>query len=390
MSTGAPVAVRCDPTLLADIRRYGRFDTSGCYQCGSCTISCDLVTDRVSFPRKTIRHALLGLREPLLGSLDPWICHDCGDCSIICPRQAGPRLSMMTVRRFLIAQYDWTGISARILRSKAWYIGALVFVTLLTLALILLYHLWYVELPVADFVSIPFGMEHMFPIITYYTCTVLLLPLLLLFSRVGRIWRFTMNRQRQPRIPLSAYVAEAWVYVQQSATHSLMRKCPDRTRWLGHWLLALGTVMMLTIKLVALKWFQTDSLYPLYHPQRWLGYLATAFILYGLGSILLGRLRAKKEFYKETSFADLVFPVLLLLTTLTGISAHILRYLDFGLACHFMYGVHVMVATPMLLVEMAFGKWSHMIYRPLALYFEAVKERAERRMPAGEAVAHAT
>ena len=29
--------VQSDPTLLAEIRRYGKFDPTGCYQCGSCT-----------------------------------------------------------------------------------------------------------------------------------------------------------------------------------------------------------------------------------------------------------------------------------------------------------------------------------------------------------------
>jgi hypothetical protein len=35
-----------------------------------------------------------------------------------------------------------------------------------------------------------------------------------------------------------------------------------------------------------------------------------------------------------------------------------------------------MIAVPMLLVEVPFGSSSHMLYRPLALYFTAVKERA--------------
>jgi ABC-type polysaccharide/polyol phosphate export permease len=147
--------------------------------------------------------------------------------------------------------------------------------------------------------------------------------------------------------------------------------------------------MMLVIKLFALRWFQTDAIYPLYHPQRWLGYLATAFIVYGIAGILWGRIRAKKEFYKETQFEDLVFPVLLLLTALTGIAAHVFRYLEFGLTCHFLYAAHVIVATPMLLVEMSFGKWTHMIYRPLALYFQAVKERASQPASAQEAIGHA-
>src|ERR1039458_5101470 len=94
----------CSSDLLADIRRYGKFDPTGCYQCGSCTLICDLVDDNVTFPRRSIRYALLGLRQPLVQSLDPWVCHDCGECSIACPRQAEPRISMLTLRRFQIGR----------------------------------------------------------------------------------------------------------------------------------------------------------------------------------------------------------------------------------------------------------------------------------------------
>ena len=381
--------VQSDPTLLTEIRRYGKFDPTGCYQCGSCTLSCDLVGDSVTFPRRSIRFALLGLRQPLLENLDPWVCHDCGDCSIVCPRQSEPRISMQTLRRFLCVQYDWTGIASKLLRSKAWYLGSLFSVALLVLFLIVGYHLWYVGMAAKDFTTTAFGLDHMFPLITYYTLTVMLLPLLLLLSRVFRIWRLTMGGERPARAALSVYVLEAWVYVYQSVTDSLMRKCPEKGRWLGHWMLATGVVMMLTIKTFALRWFQTDNIYPLYHPQRLIGYLATGLILYGLGDIFVGRLRAQKEIYKESTFQDLIFPILLVLTVLSGLAAHTLRYAGFALACHFTYALHVIIATPMLLVEMSFGKWSHMVYRPLALYFLAVREKAVQQAHAAEVVSHA-
>ena len=151
----------------------------------------------------------------------------------------------------------------------------------------------------------------------------------------------------------------------------------------------MGTMMMLAIKTFALRWFQTDHIYPLYHPQRWLGYLAAGLMIYGVGDILIGRLRGKKEIYKETRFENLVFPILLLLTALSGLAAHTLRYAGFALACHYAYALHVMIATPMLLVEMSFGTWSHMFYRPLALYFLAVREKAASQAPATEVVPHA-
>jgi len=380
--------VRSDPTLLAEIRRYGTFDGAACYQCGSCTLSCDLVDGEATFPRRSIRYGLLGLRDPLLASLDPWICHDCGDCSTICPRHAEPRISMVTLRRFLSAQYDRSGITSKLLQSKAWYLGSLLFVASLTFLLILGYHLWKVPMTVGQLATTELGLEHMFPIITYYTLVVVLLPLALLLSRIYRVWRLTMAGDGE-KIPLSAYAAEAWTYFYQSVTHSLLRKCPEKGRWRGHWMLACGTVMMLTIKTFGLRWFQTDNIYPIYNPQRWIGYLAAGFILYGIGDILVGRWRAQKEIYKETKFNDLVFPVLIVGIVISGLAAHILRYCGFGLSCHYAYALHVIIATPLLLIEMSFGKWSHMVYRPLALYFRAVKERAQQQAPVPEAVPHA-
>jgi hypothetical protein len=294
---------------------------------------------------------------------------------------------MATLRRFLSGQYERTGMASKLLTSRAWYFGSLASVAVFVVLLILCYHLWYVGLPVSGLAT-PLGLEHMFPIITYYTLTVMLFPLLLLLSRVHRVWRLTMGGQ-QPSIPFAVYVEEAWTYLYQSVTQSLMKKCPERGRWMGHWILASGTVMMLTIKVFALRWFQTDNIYPLYNPQRWVGYVAAAFIFYGVGDILIGRVQAKKEIYKETRPEELVFPILLLLTAGTGFFANFFRYAGFALCAHFAYALHVIIATPMLVVEMPFGKAAHMIYRPLALYFQAVRERAARQAPAAEVVPHA-
>jgi hypothetical protein len=35
----------------------------------------------------------------------------------------------------------------------------------------------------------------------------------------------------------------------------------------------------------------------------------------------------------------------------------------------------------MVVVEIPFGEWAHMIDRPLALYFQAVRERARDALP---------
>ncbi len=294
MAVGA-LPVQSDPTLLDEIRRYGKFDPTGCYQCGSCTLSCDLVEGSVSFPRRSIRYALLGLRQPLLESLEPWVCHDCGDCSIVCPRQAEPRISMMTLRRFLSAQYEWTGIASKLLRSRAWYLGSLLRGAFSSLLLILGYHLWYVGMPLQRLRHHAFGIgSHVSPhdvLHAHGDAGSVTAPALARLPRLAaddggerrRAFRFLIMRPRPGHT---------------STSRSRTRCCGSvRNKAVG-WGIGfspLGTVMMLTIKVFALRWFQTDNIYPLYHPQRWLGYLAAGFIFYGIGDILVRPLAGAKE-----------------------------------------------------------------------------------------------
>lgn len=381
----------CDPTLLAEVRKYGKFDVAGCFNCGSCTLSCELATDFASFPRRSTRHVLMGLRKYLHESLDPWICHDCGDCSTVCPRQTQPRDAMVTLRRYLASVYDWTGIASLINRSKAWHIGVLSVVAGLVLALTMLYHLIVVKMPFSDFASTPMGLEHTFPIVTYFTFLVIVFPFFILITNAFRMYLITVHRKEIIRTPPSQWIAEGKTFILHFFTYKKMAECPkDKARWPKHILMGIGCLGMLVILLFGLAWFQTDKIYPLSHPQRWLGYLVTAFLLFGTGDILLGRIRKKKEVYKSTEFADWTFPVLLFATALSGIVVHVFRYLGLELATHYSYAIHLMISTPMLVIEMAFGKWTHMIYRPLALYFQALKEKTEQEWSPKEVPGYVT
>ena len=52
------------------------------------------------------------------------------------------------------------------------------------------------------------------------------------------------------------------------------------------------------------------------------------------------------------------------------------RLLDQALPTYVPYVVHLAIAAPMLVVEVPFGKWAHLLYRPLAIYIAAVKRTA--------------
>jgi len=386
------------PSLLADVQRHGKFDSS-CLNCGGCSVVCDLTYDDVTFPRRPIHRVVIGAKEAVLEGLEPWLCHDCGDCSVACPRHADPAESMRTLRRYLTGQYDGTGLASRILRSRAWHLGSLFAVGALVLALVVVYHLHWGALPLADFATTAMGMEHMFPMILYFTWIVYLLPALFLIGHAHRMHRFTMSTTHPA---LRHFLAEARTLFAHAVTHARMRQCPSEARgvpvvawwlyaaesaepvprrWLKHWLMAAGTVMMFVLTAAVLRWFQTDGVYPVFHPQRWLGYLATAFILWGTTDSLVRRVRRPKESVARKR-GGVALPLLLWLTAFSGIVLHLLRYLGFELATHYAYAGHLAICVPMLVVEVPFGEWAHMIDRPLALYFQAVRERARKELPA--------
>jgi ferredoxin len=370
----------CDPTLLAEVRKYGKFDVAGCFNCGSCTLSCELATDFASFPRRSTRQVLMGLRQVLNEGLDPWICHDCGDCSTVCPRQTEPREAMMTLRRYLASVYDWTGIASKINRSKRWHIGFLSFAAALFLLLVVLYHVYVVTMSLSDFTSTSMGLEHMFPMMTYFTLGVILFPFFILMTNAFRMYRLTVHQKETIRSPLSQWLVEIKTFMLHFFTYKKMAECPtEKGRWAKHLLLGLGCMGMLILLVFSLRWFQTDQIYPVYHPQRWIGYLAAAFLIFGTVDILIGRIKKEKEIHKSSDFRDWNFPILLLATAVSGIAVHIFRVLGLELTTHYTYAIHMTIAVPMLVIEMPFGKWTHMIYRPLALYFQSLKERTQQQ-----------
>lgn len=366
-----------DPNLVKEVRKYGKFDTNACLSCGGCTLTCTLSSNETSFSlHRCFQFVRAGLRERLLNDLGPWLCYYCGDCSVSCPRKADPGETMMTLRRYLTAQYDWTGLASKIYKSKLWEIGSLLTVGVIVLFLIIFYHLVIEKMTFSGFGTNSMGMEHMFDIITYFTIAVFLIPFFLLCTNAVRMYWLTIHRNSQIKVPFSLYLTEFKTLLLHIFIQKKFNECTERNRWLKHFLIASSTFLMCIIVFFFLKWFQTDNIYPLYHPQRWLGYLITIAMLYGTGEILIGRIRKKEELHKFSENSDIVFPLLLFLTAFSGILSHIFRYLGIELAVHYTYAIHIMITVPMLIIEIPFGKWSHGLYRALAIYFYRIKEKA--------------
>jgi len=312
----------------------------------------------------------VGHRERLRASLEPWLCYYCGECSETCPRDANPADTMMAARRFLTAEYDWTGIGRRLYTHPALQLAAVAGLGLLVALLFVLLH----GPVVVDRVA----LNTFAPVewIERADWTMAAALSVLLFSNVFRMYRFVMRPVNGARIPLTALLAEARTFVLHFLTQLRWRTCEtSRTRWLKHLLLVSGYVTMMLLVEVFLRALQTDRIVPVWHPTRLFGYYATAVLLYFAGDFLVGRLRKRDWIHKHSQPSDWVFVGLLFLVALTGILVHIARVSGHPLLTYDLYAVHLAVVVPFLVLQVPFGKWSHMFYRPFAIYLEAVRAK---------------
>ena len=374
---------RIHPELLLELKKYGAQKIETCINCGNCTAICPLTSSDHPFPRKVIRLAQLGLKDRLIASIDPWLCYYCGDCSITCPRGAEPAETMMATRRWLIAQYDESGQAKKLYTSEKKVFLAILRTALLPLVLLIVYHL----LTQGNNIRTDRVVLNDFAPVIWVWAIVLLH-----FAYLG--WHLIRNSITMLRnvlepeatfmsIPVGAYLAGAKDFgIHFTTQREWWSKCdPEErkvefSRWLKHLLLMTGYVTMLVLIVPLLWWFQTDEIYPLYHPQRWLGYYATIILILASVEILYSRMKKKEEIHRFSHPSDWLFPSFLLVGSITGILVHIFRYMQLPWPTYIIYTVHVMAMVAMLDTEVGIGKWTHLVYRPLALSLEAMKEKS--------------
>lgn len=369
---------RVDPNLFHEVARFGAEDIQQCINCGNCTAVCALSQGSAVFPRKTLRYLQLGLKDKLLASPEPWLCYYCGECSDTCPRQANPAETMMALRRWLTAEYDHSGLARRFYLSSKHMWLAIFSRAMIPLLLLALYHaLTGFRGIVTDRVEV----NGFAPVMWVWAAV--LIHFAFLGGRVlSGAW--TMSRHilgpdlKPTTIPLAIYWGEMKTLLLHFFTQKRWRDCgPQHYRhWVQHLVLVFGYLTMLVLVVGLLGWFQTDNIYPLYHPQRWLGYLATLALIYGSVAMLLGRIRKREQVHKFSHLGDWLFPSFILVGAVTGILVHLFRYAGWPWPTYALYLIHVMAMIAMLDVEVGVGKWAHLIYRPIAVVLVEVRQKA--------------
>jgi ferredoxin len=367
-----------NPGLMATIRRYGAFDVTACFSCGTCTATCPLSTPTTSFPRKLIHYAQLGLRDKLVGRPDVWLCESCGECSDTCPRDAKPSEFMIALRKYEIAELGVPALSRPLLTSRTFAVSFLAALSLIFLGILTL-----IERPpdltsVALFGFLPeAGIEVIGIAVGVVALGTALLGVLRLWRRMARAApRPNPGTDASPAtdpVPWTRTIAPTLREVLLGRRTQSCASEKDAARWwTGRWFVHLtvfwgflGLLLATILRFVAVPIH--GDLVPPWEPVRLLGIVSGAALLYGTSMMLLHRVRKADRYTSRSTFMDWAFVVLLFLAGLGGFLVDLAQYAGAPFWAYAFMLFHLVVVFDLLLL-IPFTKFAHVVYRPIALW----------------------
>ena len=379
------MTARVDRNLYPELQRFGATDISSCFNCGVCSAICPLSVDGASFPRRMSRYAQLGLREKLLASPELWSCYGCSECTDSCPTQADPASFMAAARRYAVASYDRTHL-AYLLATSRLFAGVFV----IALVGLLAAFMYSVHKPVdgstlAFFDFVPSDVVHNMGIVAMAVMGVA--ALVGVFEMVRRVLRGPKDAAAKTTLGKVAGAAVYAVGTESLAQTRFRQDCADETasgeagetrpwysqRWFIHFATMWGFLGLLGatmadygLELLGIK--AVGTAVPIWYPVRLLGTLAGALLIYGTTVLIVRRLRKSDRASRHSTTSDWTFLTMLWVAGLTGFVLELGLYLPQAPVWGYpMFLVHVGVAMALVLL-VPFGKFAHVLYRPIALF----------------------
>ena len=363
------MATQIKPGLSDELRAYGSEDVDKCFNCGNCSAVCVHSEAPNIIPRRSMHALQLGLEDKLKSQTEPWMCYYCGECSEQCPKEAEPGETMMSMRRWLTSKYDFSGLSGLFYRSPAWEIIAIVIAAILTAVGFIAFGI----LNGGSFSQYD-GENAFLPAhwVHRFDWAMAIVLVILLGINVLRMWRFVM---RGSGAGIGSYFAALPQLPYQFFTQMKLRQCERKRPWAIHLALMLSYVTMLVLIMFFL--YQMQSGPSIDWRVHAFGYLASIGLIAAVVINLRGRIKKDRPQHQHSHESDWMFLYLLLWVAVTGVLQNVLHRSGLDEAANVMYIIHLMGVVPMLVLEVPFGKWAHLAYRPLAIYFSRVQVHAE-------------
>ena len=394
--------IKPDGKFIRDVIRRGGDSAKKCFQCGTCSVTCELsyARERAGFPRKLMLWTQWGLKDRVLRDTGIWLCHQCNDCSANCPRGANPGDVLAAVRSLAVEHFSAPSFLSRLFsdpRGLPVVFGLTTAILLVLVAVLQGFDYPEGEIEYARFISHT-AIYIAAPLTVAYAAVVAGLGLL-------RYWRQLQigSDEALAAVPDAAAPepeaggAEATEPTEPSAgpgamaasasglslgsglaststdiaLHSSFRQCQtDKPRLWGHLAVFYGTpFLLIATSLAAIYSFTGAEVQrPASDPAKILGNLGAILIFAGIVVFAFNRLRAKKGSWGRGSYTDWFLLGIILLLVVTGAVLEVARYADAASLAYSLYLVHLVV----VFVAFAYaphGKFAHVFYRTAALMF---------------------
>lgn len=378
---GSPRLVEPDLDFIRELKAAGGDTLKRCYQCATCSTTCNLSNDGSPFPRKEMLMASWGQTEDLMKDPDVWLCYQCNDCSTHCPRGARPGDVLAAVRSATYKKFAFPSFMGKALASAKALPLLLLIPALVMTALIFL------TAPktaggILEFTQPgPIDFNNFLPHQTVDAFFVGGNILIFVLAAVGflRFWRVL----RSDGAPRKMSVGQAiFLTLKEIFTHSNFRKCDtNHTRFIGHFLIFFGFLggMITTgavLVLIFLPHYMNlvgmgnphamfDLPLTIANPIKILGIMSGIALTIGC-AILVYRRWTKKDEVGASGYTDTLFLYVLFFTGLTGLTSWLGRLTGVPAIAYANYFIHILCVY-FLLWYMPYSKFAHMFYRGLAI-----------------------
>jgi len=375
--------IRADDDFVKEVMASGGDSLKKCFQCGTCSVVCNLSPEQSTFPRREMIWAQWGLKDKLATDPNVWLCYQCNDCSTYCPRGAKPGDVLGALRKMQISQLSFPSFMAKAVNDSKYLVLMLLFPAVL-LVLALYFGLANLSFKVGN-LHIPEGPVHygeMFShtfIIVFYNFFVGLAGLAFL----GGILKLLKSMAGDKKIDYVKLVTLGMIpTIIEILTHKNFDDCTENNwRRIAHMCVLGGFIALMITTAAGIFYILLKLAYPMaiLNPFKILGNIGAIALFVGVSWMLYVRYQNENDTSSgasKSSYFDWVFAWVLWLVALTGIGTEVCRLVEAGNIAYYVYFVHL-VAVFFLLVYSPYSKFAHLIYRTIAMTYQRYKEATE-------------
>lgn len=367
-----------DSKFIADVQKLGGQSAKKCFQCGACTVSCNVSyaqTHDESFPRRLMLWTQWGLKDKVLRDPTVWACHQCQDCSANCPRGAKPGDVLAALRALAVEHYARPRFAARWYREPLFLPIIFAIPAAILLAMLLLFQ---VQMP-----SGPIVYKHFISEIYVEIAGVIVAGAAVLVAAWGLLQFWLQMRLPEPGTAVDGPGALAvappdagglgpnlFATAKDVATHADFRTCgTEKSRVWGHLatmygfpLLIIATALSFLYGLIGID----QQARSLFDPMKIAGNLGGLLVLGGISLLLYNRYQAKADSWGVATYYDWLLLWLIFLNVTTGFAMQFSRFAGAATLAYSLYVVHLIVVFASF-VYVPYGKLAHLYYRLAAL-----------------------